>query len=223
MAQFIYIDPSPVPPTLSGGYRDTYISTTTGLTHTVTLCDIGSADSTRVVVVGISATQGSTTSTTTLSSATVAGLTGTVAIQSAGAKSIAGQFYCAVPTGTTATITATFTHSHTACAFHVYALYDLSSSSPHATASLTNLSGSSSTTIAVPAGGMCIGAGDNDSGSVTCTTSGVMEDDHADYTASGFTDNYCTASATSVLGETMTVYMRASSLVRCQNAFTSWR
>jgi hypothetical protein len=109
-------------------------------TYTFTSVDIGTASSTRRVVVGVVAEDGGTNGRT-LETATIGGISATIHKQttfSSGGSAVAAIFSAVVPTGTTATIVADFDgtgDNMNRCAIFVVAIDNVSSAIPFDTAS----------------------------------------------------------------------------------------
>lgn len=103
--------------------------------YTFSDCDIGVADTTRVVVIGISQYRYDTSAA--LSSVTIGGSSATVIAK--GARQIAGGSgsfiyssiaYRAIPTGTTADVVVSLGNNANVCAIGVWSIYDVKNSSP---------------------------------------------------------------------------------------------
>jgi hypothetical protein len=153
----------------SGGYNSaatgggtpfgiTFISdatlSTVGTTYTFTSQAIGTADPTRLVVVGI----GHGVSGRTVTSATIGGISATQATgaQPSGSGSNTDIWYAAVPTGTTATIVINYSGSEDRTAIAVYSVIGtgLAFSAANGTTISSGTPTSVSTTVITPSGGV---------------------------------------------------------------------
>jgi hypothetical protein len=142
---------APPPPSLE--FRVSAVDATDLTTYTFSTVDIGVADSTRRVIVGVAGAAGAAR---TLSSATIGGVSATIHtnLSSADHSSLISVL---VPTGTTATIVLTFSGGMISAGIGVYRLINETVSTPHATATDTTLSaGVLSTTIDVPSNGALV-------------------------------------------------------------------
>lgn len=117
---------SRLPPSYS--FINSYSSTTDQTVYTFSSCDIGTAQSTRNVVITITARSSSVRS---ISSVTIGGVTATQAayISANSNATIAAIYVASIPTGTTADVVVTFSGGMVRCLIGVYALYNLNSSS----------------------------------------------------------------------------------------------
>jgi hypothetical protein len=112
--------------TQSCSYRDTYTSGTNGTSFTFSSCDIGTEDTSRLVVVILGGT-GTTSQGGVSPSLTIGGVAAdrqVSIIDSSGTDTMA-LFTLKVTSGTTATIVATFNGQVARAAISVYALYNL--------------------------------------------------------------------------------------------------
>ncbi len=112
-----WVAPSPF------SYRNSYSDTTNTSTYSFASCDIGDAHPLRLVVVGIKYNDNQPA----VSSATVGGISATLAVTSGAQNRSAELWYALVPTGLTATIEVNGGGTYTACAIHVWAGYPASS------------------------------------------------------------------------------------------------
>jgi hypothetical protein len=161
----------PPPPSLE--FRVSAVDVADLTTYTFSTVDIGAADSTRRVIVGVA---GSATSPQTLSSATIGGVGATIHVNNSSVDH-SSLISALVPTGTTATIAVTFSGAQFCAGIGIYRLINETVSTPHATATdLTLSSGVLSTTINVPSNGalvaICKAFG---SATPTCAWSGATE------------------------------------------------
>jgi len=141
------------------------ITTPDGATFTFTSANIGTADATRRVVVGV--VWMATASSPALTSATIGGTGTTIHVQTPsdpGAGGISGValFSTLFSTGTTATIVVNLAASCTACAIGVWRQINESVASPNTTASATAGSLTATTSINVPSNGSLYSVTTND-------------------------------------------------------------
>jgi hypothetical protein len=199
-------------------YRNTYVNGTSTATPSFASCDIGTAASDRLVVVGAA---GEGNSGVTLSGVTIGGNAATQAAAGAFSENNAGLFYLRVASGTTATIAVTFSSAKLRSGIVVYALYNVVSDTPYD----TNTAGASATSVSVtsfasPAKGAVIGVASKSSASISGWTNLTLDSS----VAMGGTNNISGASkatSTGSGGETITATSSGSS--RCQIAVASWR
>lgn len=205
------------PPPPSSEFRTSVVDATDQTTYTFNNVDIGVAHSTRRVVVAVA-------SVSTISSATIGGVSATIHIQ-VGSGDQAGLISAVVPTGTTATISITFTAAGLMCGIGVYRLINETSGSPHATASDTTVAtGVLSTTINVPTNGslFAVAKAFQKAGPLTFTWSGATE--RYDQAVESL-DTHSGASETglaSQTGRTVSVTLSASTNVSGMLAVMTW-
>lgn len=166
------------PPT--GNYNANTGSNTASTTFTFTSVSIGTASSTRYVVVAMIA-QGASASPT---SVTVGGISATSAAAAVTSSNRAELWIAAVPTGTTANIVVTFAASTTRCAVGSFSVYDITSTTPVNTATS---SGSTSMTLSVNtnANSVVIGTAFSSGSAPDATWVGVTESYDTDSFSSG--------------------------------------
>lgn len=111
-------------PTVS--YINRYTNTTNLTSYTFSNCDIGTASSTRLVVVVVHAGAGTAV---TVSSLTIGGVSAT-GYQNNAAGNHCSIWALPVSTGTTATVALTFSAGVVNCMVAIHAIYDLSSNTP---------------------------------------------------------------------------------------------
>jgi hypothetical protein len=158
--------PSDVPSRL---YCGNTASTTDLTTYTFSSHNIGQAHASRLVVVAVSAT-GLVAAARSVASMTIAGTSATKAVdEGASDLNVCEIWYAAAASGTTGDIVVTFNDSMTSAGVGVYALYNLSSSTP----SDTGASTTGSTTVDLPAYGQAIGCVNGGGGT---TWTGLTED-----------------------------------------------
>jgi hypothetical protein len=116
----------------SNDFRTSVIDTANLTTYTFAGVDIGAADPTRRVIVGVRG--GVNVVTDTLSSATIAGVGATIHVQATSSINCMAFFSAAVSAGTTATITCTFNTGFFNCGIGVWRLINAVNSAPNFTA-----------------------------------------------------------------------------------------
>jgi hypothetical protein len=137
-------------------------------TFTFTGKSIGTAASNRKVVVCV----GGNADARTVSTLTVGGNSASLVKRQTNADGTSEIWAVNVSSGTTADIVVTFSGAENTCGIGVYSLYGAAASA-YATASST--ANPLSTTIDVPAGGVCIGTAQQYGGSQTWSWSGLTE------------------------------------------------
>lgn len=174
----------------SVSYVTVVSSTTDASTYTFNSTNIGIADATRLVVVCIATNSGSVR---TINRVTINGATATLIQKSDGGSlnSKAGMYALAVPTGTTADIVVNMSNTEGRCIVHVYALYNLTSTTPVTSNVSQNAASTSRTlTVAGNAGDVVLGFSIFDGGTRTSTwsnTAGVVGNNEF-ITSEGFVD-----------------------------------
>lgn len=144
-------------------------------TKTFTAQDIGTAKSTRYVVVGVTGTGVNGFSVSTL---TVQGISGTKAVETVGAtRGFASIWIVAVPTGTAGDVVITWSGTVARAVIGVWALYDIMSPTASATNSGSTTSSAASANVNVPGDGVVIAvAYDNgDNGTPSPSWTGVNQ------------------------------------------------
>jgi hypothetical protein len=217
MPRFIWFDPIPagVTQTVTRTYVTSYIDTSAGTTYSFPASSIGTAVAGRVVAVGITA-ESTGGNSIAVSSGTIGGNPASVTATTNTKNGAAGIIALVVGSGTTATITVTFSNAVNGCAIHVYALYGASSATAYDTDTMTS---QAATTINIPAGGVALGIGYNETQDVTWTVTGMSEDGHANFD----TTAYCAASVESLIGGSgVSVRLLPSAVLRTKQAFASF-
>lgn len=163
---------------VSGAFITSSESTLDATTYTFTSHDIGAANASRIVVVGVVLSHAGTNRS--ISSVTIGGSAATMATDTSsggtiGNMRVAAIYYRAVAAGTTATTVVTASGACDSCGIAVWALYPTSSTPVDAVsnsnASAASLSASS---VAITAGGIVVGISNhNDPGLTTFAWSGV--------------------------------------------------
>lgn len=154
------------------------VSTSDASTYTYTAQSVGTADSTRVIIVGSTGTN--TTGAPAFSSVTVCGNTATSQVEigssGSGAFTRAGLFSVALASGTSCDIVVTFTGTQLRNGIGVWAAYGLNSAT--ATATNTSTANPATATLNISAGGVAVGyEGVAGSGAVrTFTWTNLTED-----------------------------------------------
>lgn len=169
-------------------------------TYNHTGLSFGSAAADRIVVACVSGSASSTGRT--VSSATIGGVTATEVVFTAcsDARGVLGIYVASVPTGTSGTVSVTWSGSMARSNAIVYAMYGAGSGTAHDTVSNSS-SPTSSGTIDIPADGGLIGFSyDQNNTSHTCTWTGVTEDIDAQLQSSG--RNHSAGHADEMAGET---------------------
>jgi len=132
-------------------------SSTAASTFTFTSVNLGTASASRLIVVHI-ASGGGGSNASDITSVTVGGTSLSSAVKiNTGEVWVAGIFYGLVTTGTSGSVVITMPISMAGCAIAVYALKNLKSNSPYATASSTASSSPVSTTMNTNANGFSLG------------------------------------------------------------------
>lgn len=173
-----------VPATVS--FTASAVDTTNLTVYTFSSQAIGTANSTRQVVVGVSSNE-------TVSTVTIGGISATKILEIGGSQR-AGLWVADVPTGTTADVVVTFASGGARCAIGVWALYNAASSTDDTGSSTAN---PLTDTLNIPASGVAIGyAYTFNSPSRTFVWSGITEafDEDVESTArsSGASDEFTT-------------------------------
>jgi len=141
-------------PPITGGYVASYSKALNDPVHTFTSCSIGTAASNRRVVVGITQ-QGR--GSVSLSSMTIGGVSATLLTQYGGTSGFfnTSQFaHAVVPTGTTATVTATYSTDIFRSYISIWAIYGASATIyDDQGEALDTTSASCSATVAMASGG----------------------------------------------------------------------
>lgn len=181
-------------------YRSQSSNTSDLSTYTFSSLDIGTAGM-RHVVVGVV----SSGTSPSISSVTVAGVSATAMLEQAESNLKIGLWIASVPTGTTGDVVVTHTGSMLRCGVIVWAVYDLSSTTPTATASDATPALSQSLTI--NAGGVGIGLADGyqNGSTASWTWTGLTEDIDVDFADGANHDAMSGASLASSGGTTVTV------------------
>ena len=203
---------------------DNALDTSDATTYTFTSKAIGAAATGRLVVVAL---QTLNTSAISLSSCTIGGISATIigtATANNGSVFISTALaYAVVPTGTTATVAATWSTSTFRCYLGVWSAYGVSSSTPTTSAtSAANPSVMSS--INVSAGGIAIGASNifDVGGTGTFTWTNLTKDYDAD--GEGSNEQYSGASAAFASAQTgISITATPSAADRCCGIAASWR
>lgn len=185
-------------------YRTSNSSTTNTSTYTFSGQDIGTAASSRMVVV---AAHSRSSASRTLNTVTIGGVSATEAIQLQSGTNQLAIFYASVPTGATGDIVLTYSGTILRAAIGVWAVYDLQSTTPTDTGSST--AASPSPNIDVSAYGVMVACSVVQDGSTTrtATWTGVSEQydnrvetqincSGGDYTAGGTAEVNRTVTAT---------------------------
>lgn len=156
-------------------YRATTVDMTDLTTYTFSTQDIGAADGTRRVIVGVAGFSSSVISARTLSSATIAGGAATIHVNPSSARNTA-IISAQVAAGTTATIALTFSGAMRAAAIHIYRLINETSGTPFATGSATYSGANATLNINVPSIGALVAVTcADDSSNPTFTWTGATE------------------------------------------------
>jgi len=144
----------PSPPTgLSGGPVLTYIGTTAdtvgATTFTFTAHAIGTAAANRFVIV--CAAGANITTTSTVDSCTIGGNAATLIARTVLSDDLAvGMFGLLVPAGTTATITVTYSRSHSRSSISVYTMTGAESTTPRSSGAANSVATSQTLNLATP-------------------------------------------------------------------------
>jgi len=206
----------------SGAFVTSASETVGGTSITHSGMSIGDANSTRLVVVGIVGTNG-TSSSPSLTSATIGGVSATITKQYTGGSSgdytLSAIFIAAVPTGTTADIVMNFSQALDNSHIAIFRLVNVPSSTAYATAQATRGSSPRSTTINIPDKGLLIvtGFGSNTN---NVTWSGVTEAYDETYAGVVKGSGGINYNMTSETGRTIT--MTQTSATAAQFVAASW-
>lgn len=121
---------------------------------------------TRIIAIGIAARSSGATSFVAASGVVIGGVTATFAVRivdPGSAEDATEIWWAAVPTGTTATVSVTFTSAQTRSGMQLYSIINPSSNAPSATGSgsetATSDTVSSASTLTIPSGGAAFGIG----------------------------------------------------------------
>lgn len=156
----------------SGSYLQYASSGVQQASYTFAAQNIGVADTSRMIVVAVSA---STTSTSS-SSCTIGGIAATklaeVAAAVSGHYQMSTIYAAMVPIGTTANVVVNYPTNNYFCAISLYRLVGMSSVAAYATNTKASVS-PYSTTLNVPANGFAIGCSSTNNGSSATTWSGL--------------------------------------------------
>lgn len=162
-------------------YGGSYSNANTLTTYTFAGCAIGTPDASRLVVVGIGASNGGTVFHP-VSSVTIGGVNATFLCEAdasgssgSGVTSHAELWAAMVPTGTTATIVVTMSGAEDRCFIGTWALRFLQSNTPVGTASQYGTDGNTSVNVNVPAKGVVIGVCYNTVCTGNITWTGITE------------------------------------------------
>ncbi len=157
--------------TPSVSYRNSYNSTTNASSYTFSASDIGTADTSRLVVVQVHGQ--ASAGTRSVNTLTIGG-TGATGYQNTARLYHNSLWALAVSTGTTASIVVTFSGTMLNCLIAVYALYDLNSNVPIDSQPATANSTTISLTVSARQKGIVIG-GITGAANATTTWTGVTE------------------------------------------------
>jgi hypothetical protein len=189
-------------------------------TYTFASQDLGTADAGRYIVAIVHARVAS--GTLTLSSASIAGVSATIALQetnsSATAKSVCALVIAAVPTGTTGDVVVTFSTGALRAAIQLYRVLGIDGLTASDTATSTDSSPVGS--MDIPAGGIAFAGVNNGSSSTSFAWSNLTED--VDTTLEAF--GYSSASdefATLQTARTITA-TRTGTIGSPVGVFASW-
>lgn len=154
-------------------------NTSAASSYTFTSQSIGTADSTRIVAVGMYYTTPSTS--VTVSSVTIGGSAATQATSAAAGNTTGASFsdiwYLAVPAGTTATIVINLSGNAARCGIYVYAIKGTGTAFSQANGTATVLNSTSSTvSVTTPTGGGAIGVVNVHNGEASITGSNLSSD-----------------------------------------------
>ena len=172
----------PIIPLFGGTVTSAYVTQTSSSSnataYTFSSTSIGTAAGDRIVVVSVSGSA-SDESGNAMASLTVGGIAATKAAEAWHNGKLTAIWYAAVPTGTTATIVATFGDSQTRCSIAVHTLTG-ASASPSDTAT-TSGSGSSLSlsALTIPTDGVAIVSFANGSSSIVTWTNATEDYDVA--------------------------------------------
>lgn len=207
-------------------HTDNVLSTSDLTTYSFAGRSIGTAAAGRLVVVAVHTGD---TADNTLASGTIGGVAATVIGTSRANDGVVwactGLMYAVVPTGTTATIEVTWSAATFRCYIGVFAVYDLTSTTPHdsnvtATGDPCDISG-----IDVPAGGVAIAAAsvyDATNSSPTFAWTNLTE--RYDATGEGVNEGYSGACDNFAAAQSsMTITANPNPATRCSGVAASWR
>lgn len=180
----------------SGNYNTNTGSSTAGTSFTFTSVSIGTASSSRYVVVAMIA-QGAAASPT---SVTVGGISATQAAAAVTSSNRAELWIANVTSGTTADIVITFAASTTRCAVGSYSVYDIVSTTPIDTA--TSSTTSMTLSVNTNTNSVVIGTAFSSSTAPDATWVGVTENYDTDAFGSGGGRTTTGGIATGVVGAT---------------------
>lgn len=155
-------------------YNNSYSSTTNASSYTFSASAIGTADSTRLVVV-VAHTNNLSAS---VSSMTIGGISATSAV-SAGSAQLVSIWYAIVPTGTTADIVLTLGATSNNAVIGVYSLYHIVSTTPTTSNNLTVGGTSNATNTSVKKDGIIIAGITGSTNSTTTWTNATENYDTA--------------------------------------------
>jgi hypothetical protein len=147
-------------------YQENEIDTTNASEYTFTGKAFGAAAARSLVIVGLSS-QG------TITAVTIGGVTATLAV-SGGDSQHVHIYYAVVPTVSSGDVVVTFSASTGRCAIHIFAAYNLTSTTPTDTANDTADGSDVSSTIDVSERGVLVAVAVKEN-NTTCTWTGVTE------------------------------------------------
>lgn len=202
--------------------RGAYVSSADNLTtYDFTSYPIGAASSTRRVIAVIHGDIGS--AAVTLSSATIGGVSAAIDAQAnggAGSTNLTAIISATVTSGTTATISVTFSGGLQRAACKAIAVDNLLSVSPYATA--TDNADPLSATIDWLADGVVVGGSGTDNGTLACAWAGITETEEIDYesTDASSADLFPTANGVS---QTVSATWTGGTFARSSMAVASYR
>jgi len=162
-------------------YNASYKSTNNSSSYTFSTADIGAADSSRIVAVGIMGEGGGST----ISSVTIGGNGATEAAQIAYSDNVSGIYYLEVAAGTTADIVVNFTASQNRAGISVYSIYDAASATPEDTSTGSGTTSATATGLAWSADSVSIGVAAASNGGVSEWT-GLTEDYDSEVESSAY-------------------------------------
>lgn len=163
------------------------------ITYTWTAANIGTADSTRQIIVGITA-RDTIGITGTISSVTVQGITATniVSVASGAPSSglVTGLWVASVPTGTTGDIVVTFGSTKTRAGICIYRLVGSTATASTQGSDIVNLT-TPTKTFTEPSGGAAIMIASGVGGATASTVSNLTADVNTTITGSAFQTFVC--------------------------------
>jgi hypothetical protein len=192
---FPQMPPSTAPVTYTYNTFDFSNANTTAFTFTSK--SIGTAAANRKVVIVV----GGNADLRTVSTLTVGGISASLVKRQQNADGTSEIWQADVPTGTTANVVVTWSGPQNTCGIGSYSLYGAAAA---ASATASNTSNPLSTTINIPAGGVCIGTVQQYGGSQTWSWSGLTEDFDSTMGGSRPFSGASTASSGGVTGQTVT-------------------